>query len=95
MDEVMFTVCNIPKFLEEQMDKLKDTLTDGMNEENLKGYDYAVEMMLNILRQTAAEMDDEILVHSDKIDDEYDIEELDLHDLLELYGCRVVAQKVE
>lgn len=38
-------------------------------------------------------MDDEILVHSDKIADENDIEEFDLHDLLGLYGCRVVAQK--
>lgn len=94
-EEIMFTACNVPKFLEEQMNKMKDTLTDGMNEENLKGYDYAVETMLSILRQTihAAEMDDEIFVHSDKIADENDIEEFDLHDLLELYGCRVVAQK--
>lgn len=49
--------------------------------------------MLSILRQIirAAEMDDEILVHSDKIADENELEEFDLHDLLELYGCRVVA----
>lgn len=94
-DEMMFTACNIPKFLEEQMNKMKDTLTGGMNEANLKGYEYAVETMLSILRQTihAAEMDSEIFVHSDKIADENDIEEFDLHDLLELYGCRIVAQK--
>lgn len=47
-EEMMFTVCNVPKFLEEQMNKMKDTPTDGMNEENLKGYDYAVETMLNL-----------------------------------------------
>lgn len=94
-EEIMFTVCNIPKFLEEQMNKMKDTITGGMNEDNLKGYEYAVETMLGIIRQTihAVEIDGEILVHSDKIADENDIEEFDLHDLLELYGCRVVAQK--
>lgn len=92
---MMFTVCNVPKFLEEQMNKMKDTITSDMDEDNLKGYEYAVETMLSIIRQTihAAEMDDEILVHSDKIADENDIEEFDLHDLLGLYGCRVVAQK--
>ena len=68
-EEMMFTACNIPKFLEEQMNKMKDTLTGGMNEDNLKGFEYAVDTMLSILRQIirAAEMDDEILVHSDKI----------------------------
>lgn len=95
-EEMMFTVCNIPKFLEEQMNKVKnsDTLTGGMNEDNLKGFEYAVETMLSILKQTihAAEMDDEIFVHSDKIADENELEEFDLHDLLELYGCRVVAK---
>lgn len=94
-EEMMFIACNIPKFLEKQMNKMKDILIDGMNEAELKGYEYAVETMLSILRQTihAAEMDSEIFVHSDKIADENDIEEFDLHDLLELYGCRVVVQK--
>ena len=57
------------------MNKMKDTITSDMNEDNLKGYEYAVETMLSIIRQTihAAEMDDEILVHSDKIADENDI----------------------
>lgn len=92
-EEMMFIACNVPKFLEEQMNKIKDALTGGMNEDNLKGFEYAVDTMLSILRQTihAAEMDDEILVHSDKIADENELEEFDLHDLLELYDCRVVA----
>lgn len=92
-EKMMFIACNVPKFLEEQMNKMKDALTGGMNEDNLKGFEHAVDTMLSILRQTihAAEMDDEILVHSDKIADENELEEFDLHDLLELYGCRVVA----
>ena len=65
---MMFIACNVPKFLEEQMNKMKDALTGGMNEDNLKGFEYAVDTMLSILRQTihAAEMDDEILVHNHK-----------------------------
>ena len=47
---MMFTVCNVPKFLEEQMNKMKDTITSDMNEDNLKGYEYAVETMLSIIR---------------------------------------------
>ena len=96
-EEMMFTACNVPKLLEEQMNKMKDTITSDMNEDNLKGYEYAVETMLSILRQTihAAEMDDEIFVHSDKIADKNELEEFDLHGLLELYGCRAVAQKVK
>lgn len=92
-EEMMFTACNVPKFLEEQMSKMKDT--SDMNEDNLKGYEYAVETMLSIIRQAihTAEMDDEIFIHSDKIADENELEEFDLHGLLELYGCRVVAQK--
>ena len=36
---MMFTVCNVPKFLEEQMNKMNDTITSDMNEDNLKGYE--------------------------------------------------------
>lgn len=91
-EEMMFTVCNVPKFLEEQMRKVKDI--SNMNEDNMKGYEYAVETMLSILKQTihALEMDGEIFVHSDKINPEHELEEFDLHELLELCGCRVVAQ---
>ena len=49
---MMFIACNVPKFLEEQMNKMKDALTGGMNEDNLKGFEYAVDTMLSILRQT-------------------------------------------
>lgn len=30
-EEMMFIACNVPKFLEEQMNKMKDALTGGMN----------------------------------------------------------------
>lgn len=84
--EMRFTACNVPKFLEEQMNKMKDAIAEDMNEDNLKGYEYAVETMLSILRQTihAAEIDDEIFMHSDKIADENELEAFDLHGLLEI-----------
>ena len=94
MDEKLFVVCNIPKLLEKMMKDIRDQSCENMTKENLDGYDYAVETALSMIKQIiySAEVDNEILVHSDKISDEYDTEEFDLQELLEFFGCRVVAQ---
>ena len=94
MDEKLFVVCNIPKLLEKMMKDIRDQSCENMTKENLDGYDYAVETALSMIKQIiySAEVDSEILVHSDKISDEYDTEEFDLQELLEFLGCRVVAQ---
>lgn len=94
MDEKLFVVCNIPKLLEKMLKEMRDQSCDNMTKENLDGYDYAVEVALNGIKEIiySAEMDNETLVHSDKISEEYDTEEFDLHELLEILGCRVVAQ---
>lgn len=94
MDEKLFVVCNIPKILEKMLKDIRDQSCENMTKENLDGYDYAVETALSMIKQIiySAEMDNETLVHSDKINDEHDSEEFDLHGLLELLGCRVVAQ---
>ena len=91
-EEMMFTVCNIPKMLKKAINDVRET--SDMSKDNLDGFNYAVEEMLSILKQMihAAEMDGQIFVHSEKINSEDDLEEFDLHDLLELCGCRVVAQ---
>lgn len=85
-NEKLFCACNIPKLLENQINQTKASITEGMTKENLEGFDYAVETMLSLLKQTihAAEMDNEIFVHSDKIADNHELEEFDLEDLLEL-----------
>ena len=61
---------------------------------NLDGFDYAIETAMSMIKQIihSAEIDNEALVHNDKINDEHDMEEFDLHGLLELLGCRVIAQ---
>lgn len=94
MDEKLFIVCNIPKLLEKVLKDIRDQSCDNMTKENLDGYDYAVEATLNGIKEIiySAEMDNETLVHSDKISEEHDTEEFDLHELLEILGCRVVAQ---
>ena len=94
MDEMLFVVCNIPKLLEKMLKEIRDQSCDNMTKENLDGYDYAVEAALNGIKEIiySAEMDNETLVHSDKISEEHDTEEFDLHELLEILGCRVVAQ---
>lgn len=94
MDEKLFVVCNIPKILEKMLNDIRDQSCENMTKENLDGYDYAVETALSMIKQIiySAEMDNETLVHSEKINNECDSEEFDLHELLELLGCRVVAQ---
>ena len=93
-EEKLFVVCNIPKLLEKQLSDVRNQCIDGMSKENMEGYDYAVETVLSLIRQTiyAAEMDNETLVHSDRISEEHKLEEFDLHGLLELLSCRAVAQ---
>lgn len=85
--EKLFCACNIPKLLENQINQMKESITADMTKENLDGFDYAVETMVSLLRQTihSAEMDNEIFVHSDKIADNHELEEFDLEDLLELF----------
>lgn len=93
-EEKLFVVCNIPKLLDKQLKDIREQCTDNMNKDNLDGYDYAVQTVLSLIKQIihSAEMDDETLVHSDRISDEYELEEFDLHGLLDLINCRVVAQ---
>lgn len=93
-EEMMFMVCNIPKMLEKAINDTRKTCTSEMNKDNLEGFNFAVEEMMSILKQTiyVAEMDNSILVHSEKINPEHNLEEFDLHDLLELCDCRVTAQ---
>ena len=83
----LFCACNIPKLLENQINQMKESITADMTKENLDGFDYAVETMLSLLKQTiySAEMDDEIFVHSDKIADNHELEEFDLRELFELF----------
>lgn len=93
-EEMLFVVCDIPRFLEKVLKDIRDQLCENMTKENLDGYDYAVEAALNTIKKIihSAEMDNEVFVHSDKINEEYELEEFDLHGLLELFGCRVIAQ---
>ena len=93
-EETFFVVCNIPRLLEKMLKDIRDQSGENMTKENLDGYDYAVETALSMIKQIvhSSEMGGETLVHSDKISDKYDSEEFDLQGLLELLGCRVIAQ---
>ena len=93
-EEMIFIACNIPKLLEKVLKEVRDQSSENMTKENLDGFDYAAETAMSMIKQIlhSAEMDNELLVHSDKINGEHDMEEFDLHGLLELLGCRVIAQ---
>ena len=93
-EEMLFTVCNIPKLLDKMLKDIRDQASENMTKENLAGFDYAVETAMSMIKQIihSAEINNETLVHSDRISDEHELEEFDLHGLLELLGCRAVAQ---
>lgn len=92
--EMLFMVCDVPKTLERMLRDIRNQSCENMTKENLDGYDCAVMAALDIIKQIihTAEMDGEILVHSNKISDGHDLEELDLQELLELFGRRVASQ---
>lgn len=93
-EEMLFVACNIPNLLEKMLKDARNQSCENMTKENLDGYDYAVETALSMIKQIvhSAEMGGETLVHSDKISDKYDLKEFDLQGLLELLGCRMIAQ---
>lgn len=94
-EEKLFMGCNILKFLEEKTIEIKKLEKENMTKENLEGFDYAVKNILSLIEALIhdAEIDDEILVHTSKLDSTHKIEEFDLHDLLKHFHCRVVMQK--
>ena len=95
-DEKLFVVCNIPKFLDKMMKNVRDKCCNYMTKEELYGYDHAVDTILEVIKSFiySVEVNDGILVHSNKINGEYDTEGFDLQGLLELFECRVVAQNI-
>lgn len=83
-NDLIFTACNLPKFLEEQMNHIKETYAHTMNEDNEEGYDYAVDTMLYIIREliSTAETDNQIFMHCSTVNDNSDLEEFDIDDVL-------------
>ena len=93
--EILFSCCNIPKFLEEKLKYIKEMTKEDMTQENLAGFEYAEKNIISLVEQLVnyAESDGEILVHSSKLNTEYEIEEFDLHDLLAHFNCRVIVEE--
>lgn len=88
-------MCNLPKLLEKQLKDIREQCIDSnIDKESLKGYDYAVETVLKLTKQIidASEEFGGTFVHSGRVKNECALEEFDLHGLLELLECRVVAQ---
>ena len=74
---------------------IKDFRRENINNEQLIGFDYGVETTLSLLSSIikSAEIDEEILVHSDKLNPE--LEEFDLHELLNHFNCRITMQNFQ
>lgn len=93
-EEGMFLCCNISKFLKEKIEDIKNMAKEDMTQENLDGFEYAEKNILSLFESlvSSATCDGEILVHSSKLNPEYEIEEFDLHDLLEHFNYTVTMK---
>ena len=95
-EEMLFTVCNIPRLLGKMLKDMRDQSGENMTKENLDGFDYACEVAITAINEIvhSATLDGSILVHCDGINDKYDTEEFDLQGLLQLFNYRIAAQYV-
>lgn len=94
-DELMFTACNIKRQVEKLLKEVEPNILGDMNDDNKKGYDFGVKTIFSLLENviSAGEDGGEVLVNKTDLDEELDYEELDLHDLLEMFDCRVIAER--
>lgn len=78
MDELLFSVMDIPNEVQKILDEKADDICKGMAESERKAYDFGVSTVLSLTRQLL-EMDENIAVHVPSFDhiEEMDIEELE------------------
>lgn len=95
-EEMLFTVCNIPRLLDKMLKDIRDQASENMTKENLDGYDYACGVAITAINEIvhSATLDSSVLVHCDEINDKHDTEEFDLQGLLQLFNYRIVTQCV-
>ena len=77
MDELLFTVMDVPNEVEKLLKKVVNQICNGMNESEKMAFDLGVNNTLAILR-TLLEMDEEPAVHINGLDE---IEEMDITEL--------------
>lgn len=94
-EELLFSLCDIKRQVNTLLSETEKDITKNMNDDNKKGYDFAKKTIFSLLEHviSVGEDEDHIIVNMTGLDKDINYEECDLHDLLEMFGCRVIAQR--
>ena len=88
MSELIFTGINIRAFVNEILNQTKDAITSGMNESELKAFDFGVETVISQLEQYSDREENLVVIAGDNPS-----EELTLDDLSDVKGFDYVVEE--
>lgn len=76
MSELIFTGINIRAFVNEILNQTKDAITSGMNESELKAFDFGVETVISQLEQYSDKEENLVVIAGDDPSEEFTLDEL-------------------
>lgn len=76
MSELIFTGINIRAFVNEILNQTKDAITSGMNENELKAFDFGVETVISQLEQYSDKEENLVVIVGDNPSEEFTLDDL-------------------
>lgn len=76
MSELIFTGINIRAFVNEILNQAKDAITSGMNESELKAFDFGVETVVSQLEQYSDKEENLVVIAGDNPSEEFTLDDL-------------------
>lgn len=76
MSELIFTGINIRAFVNEILNQTKDAITSGMNESELKAFDFGVETVISQLEQYSDKEENLVVIAGDNPSEEFTLDDL-------------------
>lgn len=76
MSELIFTGINIRAFVNEILNQTKDAITNGMNENELKAFDFGVETVVSQLEQYSDKEENLVVIAGDNPSEEFTLDDL-------------------
>lgn len=76
MSELIFTGINVRAFVNEILNQTKDAITSGMNESELKAFDFGVETVISQLEQYSDKEENLVVIAGDNPSEEFTLDDL-------------------
>lgn len=76
MEELTFTGINVRAFINEILAHTKDAITSGMNESELKAFDFGVETVISQLEQYSDKEENIVVIAGDNPSEEFTLDDL-------------------